>query len=162
MSSKPSTVPHLVKGKFVSAVEGFSDAWNWLIDSAFNFSVGDGLKLTWNDDHPKIELDDDDEEEEEASVETGAFAFNNGVVSNCHFMLGRTGPVYTLPAKSIGNGTWYLVIYHTEPNLSNITQTPQTGLDYTSVPLFSISNGKIVEDYRGMPIIPMWDAETSS
>lgn len=161
MSFKPSTVPHLVRGKFISAIDGFSDAWNWLIDSAFNFSVGDGLKLTWDDDRPKIELDEG-EEEEEAPVETGAFAYNDGVVSNCHFMLGRTGPVYTLTDRAISDGTWYLVIYHTEPNLSEITTTPQTGLDYTSVLLFSVSGGKITADYRGMPIVPMWDAEASS
>lgn len=159
MSFKPSTVPHLVKGRFVSAIDGFADAWNWLIDSAFNFSVGDGLKLTWVDDHPKIELDDEEEGDGgEAPVETGAFAFNGGVVSNCHFMLGRTGPVYTLPAQSLGDGMWYLNIPHSNPSGASLSLSGgSASYNSTSIPLFSISGGKVVADYRGMPIIPMWD-----
>lgn len=151
MSDKPQTPPHMIRGKYISAVTGFADAWDWLIDSAFNFEVGDGLDLQWSDDHPRLTLT--------AAKERGAFALDGATVTNCHFQLGRNGPVVTLPDKTLSDGTWYLVIYHTEPSQSQISETPQTGNDYTSIPLFTISGGEVTDDYRGMPIVPMWDAE---
>lgn len=150
--NKPDTPPLLIKGKYVSAIDGFADAWNWLISSVLNLQVGDGLTLDWVDEHPTLSV---------APKERGAFAvdFSTMTVTNCHFQLGRNGTLCAAPDRVISDGTWYVVIPHSAPSSAVVSDTPQTDADTTSIPLFRISAGEVVEDYRGMPIVPMWDNE---
>ena len=87
----------------------------------------------------------------------GAFRWEDGKITNCRFMFGRA--VYEIAdvQDATADGTWSLLIPHATPAqasvLLNASQT--TGLTQTVVPLFQVSNGEIVADWRGMPVVPV-------
>lgn len=87
----------------------------------------------------------------------GAFRWEDGKITNCRFMFGRA--VYGIAdvQDATADGTWSLLIPHGAPAqasvLLNASQT--TGLTQTVVPLFQVSNGEIVADWRGMPVVPV-------
>lgn len=85
----------------------------------------------------------------------GAFAVVDGKITNRHYMVART--VYTVSGNDpdATNGTWYLVVPHAAPSSATLTTSPSgiTNDTQTVIPLFTISNGEISDDYRGMPIV---------
>ncbi len=87
----------------------------------------------------------------------GAFRWEEGKITNCRFMFGRAVYVIADVQDATADGTWSLVIPHAAPAqasvLLNASQT--TGLTQTVVPLFQVSNGEIVADWRGMPVVPV-------
>ena len=55
------------------------------------------------------------------------------------------------------DGTWYLNVNHN--NLDNATVEKTAGQNddnHTSIKLFTIANGAIKKDYRGMPFVPIY------
>lgn len=85
----------------------------------------------------------------------GAFAVVDGKITNRHYMVART--VYNVSGNDpdATNGTWYLVVPHVAPSSATLTTSPSgiTNDTQTVIPLFTISNGEISDDYRGMPIV---------
>ena len=91
----------------------------------------------------------------------GAFQIENGKFINCFFMFGRR--VITIRDQEIsGDGMYCLIINHENPSASTVgkhdgsTWTEPSDLT-TEVPLVQISDGIIVKDYRGMPVVPVYE-----
>lgn len=87
----------------------------------------------------------------------GAFRWEGDKITNCRFMFGRAVYEIAEVQDATADGTWSLLIPHAAPAqasvLLNASQT--TGLTQTVVPLFQVSNGEIVADWRGMPVVPV-------
>ena len=87
----------------------------------------------------------------------GAFRWDGEKIANCKFSFGRQ--VYGLQdvENATADGTWSLVIPHATPAQATVLlNTDQvTGLTQTVVPLFRVSAGAVVEDWRGMPTVPV-------
>lgn len=85
----------------------------------------------------------------------GAFAVVDGKITNRHYMVART--VYNMSGSDpdATNGTWYLVVPHAATSSATLTTSPSgiTNDTQTVIPLFTIYNGEIIDDYRGMPIV---------
>lgn len=93
-------------------------------------------------------------------------------VTNCRFMFGRRVVVieddFLLPTTSdgdggemIADGRYYLVIPHEDPDDAYIADDPGDGNNdmTTVIPLFEYEDGEIVDDYRGLPTIPVYETE---
>ena len=91
------------------------------------------------------------------SDRAGAFQLESGKLINCHFMFGRS--VYNVSDTPIGDGTWNLVVPHANPANASIVNGSGGGTSNTQtvIPIFVISQGVIVADYRGMPCIPVYE-----
>ena len=76
---------------------------------------------------------------------------------NCRFQFGRT--VYSIADQTANaDGTYYLVVPHANPSgASVVASNPGTDDDATSIPLITVQDGRITEDYRGMPVIPVYE-----
>lgn len=87
----------------------------------------------------------------------GAFRWEDGKITNCRFMFGRSVIHLDDVQDATADGTWWLVIPHAAPaNASVLLNASQlTDLTQTVVPLFRVSNGEIVADWRGMPVVPV-------
>ena len=92
-----------------------------------------------------------------AADREGAFQLENGKLINCHFMFGRQ--LYSVADTQVGNGTWNLVVPHESPGSAMISSGIGGGTSdsQTVIPIFTIQNGVIVADYRGMPCIPVYE-----
>lgn len=154
--NKPQQLADFKKGKAWGAIDHLCDTLNWVVQFINNLKGEDGITIEDADtDRPIIRLDDD---YIDGAGSSGCFSYSKGKIVNCHFKLGRNGEVVTLPDKVAGNGTWYLTIIHSNPSSSTIsTNSSATTSQQTCIPLMTIENGKVTQDYRGMPIIPMWD-----
>ena len=76
---------------------------------------------------------------------------------NCCFQFGRT--VYTIADQTANaDGTYYLVIPHATPqNASVVASNPGTDDTATCIPLITVQDGRITADYRGMPVVPVYE-----
>lgn len=86
----------------------------------------------------------------------------DGTFKYCNFQFGRKTYQPTQGSWTIqipeGGCTFYLYIYHSSPGTSSIvTQEIANTLDSTTIPLITVTEqGVITNDYRGMPVIPVW------
>lgn len=85
----------------------------------------------------------------------GAFAVVDGKITNRHYMVARTVHNMSGNDPDAEDGTWYLVVPHASPGSATLTRNPSGYTDDTQtvIPLFTIVNGKITADYRGMPLV---------
>ena len=85
----------------------------------------------------------------------GAFAVVDGKITNRHYMVARTVHTMSGDDPDADDGTWYLVVQHATPETATLTRSPSglTNDTQTVIPLFTISNGEIADDYRGMPFV---------
>ena len=76
---------------------------------------------------------------------------------NCKFQFGRR--VYEIADQTANaNGTYYLVIPHAAPeNAAVMATNPGTDDTATCIPLITVVDGKITNDYRGMPVVPVYE-----
>lgn len=92
-----------------------------------------------------------------ASSAYGAFRLEGGRIRFCHFYAAHG--IHTAASVDASSGSWYLNVDHS--NFSNISGTVsktegQNDDNHTSVKLFVISGGRIIDDYRAMPFIPVY------
>jgi len=85
----------------------------------------------------------------------GAFAVVDGKITNRYYMVARTVHSVSGNDPDAEDGTWFLVVQHSAPSSATLTTSPSgmTGDTQTLIPLFTIVNGKITADYRGMPLV---------
>lgn len=83
-----------------------------------------------------------------------------GTIKYCNFQFGRkhytpSQESWVMPVKDC---TFYLYVLHNNPGGSMIvTSDYGNTLTSTTIPLFSIdAEGKVTNDFRGMPVIPVW------
>lgn len=91
--------------------------------------------------------------------EQGAFRFEGGKITHCNFNAAHA--VVELADVTVGqgqaDGTWYLNVPHANPQSATVEkQAGQNDDDHTAVKLFTIENGEVKKDYRGMPFIPIY------
>ena len=89
----------------------------------------------------------------------GAFRFEGDKITNCNFYAAHAH--HHIDDVTVGegqaDGTWWLNVPH--GNLSGATVSKSQGQnndDNTSIPLFTIENGVVTQDYRGMPFVPIY------
>lgn len=92
-------------------------------------------------------------------TEQGAFRFEGNKITHCNFYAAHA--VVELADVTVGqgeaDGTWYLNVTHNNPRSATVSKTAgPNDDDHTAVKLFTISNGEVVKDYRGMPFIPIY------
>ena len=95
--------------------------------------------------------------------DAGGQAFAYGVEGteckfvNCRFQFGRT--VYSIADQTANaDGTYYLVVPHADPSAASVVASnPGTDDDATCIPLLTVQDGRITADYRGMPVIPVYE-----
>ena len=87
----------------------------------------------------------------------GAFRFEDGKITNCYFMFGRTVIHLDDVQDATDDGTWYLVIPHETPEEASVARDRSGGTDFTQtvIPLFKVRDGAVTEDWRGMPVVPV-------
>lgn len=85
----------------------------------------------------------------------GAFRWDGAEITHCYFQFGRQ--VISLgTVQASGDGLYRLKIPHDQPlNATVITTSESSDLTKTIIPLFQVSNGEIIHDYRGMPVVPV-------
>lgn len=89
----------------------------------------------------------------------GAFRWEDGKITHCNFYAAHA--VVELADVTVGqgqaDGTWYLNVPHANPQRATVEkQAGQNDDDHTAVKLFTIENGEVKKDYRGMPFIPIY------
>ena len=89
----------------------------------------------------------------------GAFRWEGGKITHCNFYAAHA--VVELADVTVGqgqaDGTWYLNVPHANPHRATVEkQAGQNDEDHTAVKLFTIENGEVKKDYRGMPFIPIY------
>lgn len=89
----------------------------------------------------------------------GAFRFEGGKITHCNFYAAHA--VVELADVTVGqgqaDGTWYLNVPHANPQSATVEkQAGQNDDDHTAVKIFTIENGEVKKDYRGMPFIPIY------
>lgn len=89
----------------------------------------------------------------------GAFRFEGDKITHCNFYAAHQ--IWELADVSIGqgqaDGTWYLNVDHAAPGSATVSKTAGANDDdHTSIKLFTISNGEVTKDYRGMPFVPIY------
>ena len=89
----------------------------------------------------------------------GAFRFEGDKITHCNFYAAHRE--WSLADVSIAeeeaDGTWYLNVPHANPGSATVSKTAgQNNDDYTAVKLFTVENGEVKKDYRGMPFIPIY------
>lgn len=87
----------------------------------------------------------------------GAFRWEDGKITNCRFMFGRSVIHLDDVQDATADGRWSLLIPHAAPQNASVllNASQSTDLTQTVVPLFQVSNGEIVADWRGMPVVPV-------
>lgn len=87
----------------------------------------------------------------------GAFRWEEGKITNCRFMFGRAVYVIADVQDATADGTWSLLIPHATPGQASVllNASQVTGLTQTVVPLFTVSDGEVTADWRGMPVVPV-------
>lgn len=91
--------------------------------------------------------------------EQGTFRWEGDKITHCNFYAAHR--VVELADVTIqqgqADGTWYLNVPHGNLSSAAVSKTEgQNNDDNTSVKLFTIENGEIKKDYRGMPFIPIY------
>lgn len=89
----------------------------------------------------------------------GAFRFEGDKITHCNFYAAHA--VVELQdvtvAEGEADGTWYLNVPHANPQGATVSkQAGQNNDDYTAVKLFTVQNGAVTKDDRGMPFIPIY------
>ena len=85
----------------------------------------------------------------------GAFRLEGDNITHCNFQFGRQ-IIHLSDVQLSGDGIYYLKVPHNSPmSASIVTQQESSDLTKTVIPLFQLSNGEIIYDYRGMPVIPV-------
>ena len=89
----------------------------------------------------------------------GAFRWEDGKITHCNFYAAHA--VVELADVTVGqgqaDGTWYLNVPHEAPHRATVSKTAgENDDDHTAVKLFTIENGEVKKDYRGMPFIPIY------
>lgn len=95
-------------------------------------------------------------------------AFEYGVVGtdckfvNCKFQFGRV--VHAIEDQTANDdGTYYLVIPHANPGsavvimLEDEEESEESDYTVTKIPLITVQDGRITQDYRGMPVVPVYE-----
>lgn len=77
-------------------------------------------------------------------------------ITNCRFYAKHQS--FSLSdVESAASGTWYLNVPHSNPsNASLSTSSGNNDDNNTSIPLFTIADGEVTRDWRGMPFIPIY------
>ena len=91
--------------------------------------------------------------------DSGAFQFDGDKITHCHFYAAHQ--VIELDDVTVGkgqaDGTWYLNVDHAALESATVSKTAgENDDDHTSIKLFTIEDGVIKKDYRGMPFIPIY------
>ena len=89
----------------------------------------------------------------------GAFRLEGDKITHCNFYAAHQ--VIELDDVTIGeggaDGTWYLNVDHNDLGAATVsTQAGANDDDHTAIPLFTIEDGKITKDCRGMPFVPIY------
>ena len=89
----------------------------------------------------------------------GAFRWEGGKITHCNFYAAHA--VVELQDVDVEegqeDGTWYLNVPHANPQSATVSKTAgENDDDHTAVKLFTIENGEVKKDYRGMPFIPIY------
>jgi len=89
----------------------------------------------------------------------GAFRFEGDKITHCNFYAAHQ--IWELADVSIAqgqaDGTWYLNVDHAAPGSATVSKTAGANDDdHTSIRLFTISDGEVTKDYRGMPFVPIY------
>lgn len=88
----------------------------------------------------------------------GAFRYEDGKITNCHFMFGRN-VISLADVAEAGDGYWKLVVPHDSPQSASVVEDSNggqaTGLAKTVIPLFIVYHGEVTVDFRGMPCVPV-------
>ena len=89
----------------------------------------------------------------------GAFRWEDGKITHCNFYAAHA--VVELAdvtvAQGQADGTWYLNVPHDTPRSATVSKVAgENDDDHTAVKLFTIENGEVKKDYRGMPFIPIY------
>lgn len=85
----------------------------------------------------------------------GAFQVSSGEIKYPYFQFGRIVKTASLPSGKLEDGTYYLKVTHSSGDGAVITTSEASSLTQTVIPLFTLSDGEITADYRGMPVIPV-------
>lgn len=142
------------------------------IDSILNALVGiqtqiDQLKMEIRDAGSERAVSDEFRDDDREHVpeyalggvadDSGAFRFDGGSITHCNFMFGRT--LYSLSdVENVTDGRWCLVVPHSNPGGATVQVSSASSSDtQTVVPLFTISGGEVVTDFRGMPSIAVYE-----
>lgn len=85
----------------------------------------------------------------------GAFRWEGDKITHCNFQFGRAFH-HLSDVQASGDGTYYLKVPHDYPSHASIITTNEfSDLTKTVIKLFQVSGGEIIDDYRGMPVIPV-------
>ena len=85
----------------------------------------------------------------------GAFRWEGDKITHCNFQFGRAFH-HLSDVQASGDGTYYLKVPHDYPSQASIITTNESSdLTKTVIKLFQVSGGEIIDDYRGMPVIPV-------
>ena len=77
-------------------------------------------------------------------------------ITNCRFYA-KHSVVSLSDVIGSADGTWYLNVPHSNPsNASLSTSSGNNDDNNTSIPLFTIADGEVAQDWRGMPFIPIY------
>ena len=87
----------------------------------------------------------------------GAFRIEGGTIKDRFFQFGRrVGTTEATFSGTLSDGTYYLTVDHsTGAGTVGIATSVSNDLTHTMIPLFTITNGVVTKDYRGMPVIPV-------
>lgn len=87
----------------------------------------------------------------------GAFRFEGDKITHCNFYAAHR--VIELDDVTVdeADGTWYLNVDHNDLQAATVSTTAgKNDDDHTSIKLFTIEDGEITKDYRGMPFVPIY------
>ncbi len=88
----------------------------------------------------------------------GAFRFEGTKITHCNFQAGQTiVELEDVEVEGNTDGTWWLRVNHNQLEESSVTRGNLTSnVNQTAIKLFTVVNGAITKDYRGMPFIPLY------
>ena len=77
-------------------------------------------------------------------------------ITNCRFYA-KHSVVSLSDVIGSADGTWYLNVPHSNPSNASLSMSSGNNDDNnTSIPLFTIADGEVTQDWRGMPFIPIY------
>ena len=91
--------------------------------------------------------------------DAGAFRFEGDKITHCNFYAAHA--VHHLADVTVGegdaDGTWYLNVPHASPGSATVSKSAgDNDDDHTAIKLFTIRDGVVVDDCRGMPFVPIY------
>ena len=89
----------------------------------------------------------------------GTFRLEGDKITHCNFYAQHNE--WKLDDVEAGNGnmdgTWYLNVPHDNPSQASVSRDAgPNDDDNTRIRLFTVKDGDITEDYRGMPFVPIY------